>query len=90
MAYTFNVNQSWPDFASNMYYFKQQAKAAGWTVSSSGDGNLLYSSSSDIITVPTGTQPTPGSANNGLCWFVLKQPTGTRSLCIQRHNSNSA
>ena len=88
MTYTWDVNDP-SSFTGASALFKHKAllKAAGWTVTASGDGLSAFSSSSDIITQS-------GSGANGLnntsAWYVLQSPAGagTRQLEFQRGSSS--
>lgn len=73
---------------STWWYIKEIMKSAGWTVKSSGDGLALFSSTTDIITLPgTGA----GGMNNTNAWFRIQMPLVDgvrRELVMQRAASS--
>ncbi len=85
MAEAYSCNQITPDNGADaMFQFKQALKAVGWTVPKSSDGTTAVAA--DIIA--TGSSGITGLANNN-AWFVIKEPGGNRSYCVQRGTDNT-
>lgn len=84
MAYLLSNVESPPNSGllaqSRMFYFKNLLKSAGWSVTSSGDGISVYSSTGDILTgLSTGAS---GIANNR-SWFAIRSPDLANSFVFQ-------
>ncbi len=79
------------------WVLKSVMKSAGWTITQSGDGNAIFSTSGDVLTnISTNAalnafgEPTvknsPGIANsmrNQYAWFVVRSPVGGAEMCFQ-------
>lgn len=89
MAFTFSLNNVHSPQRA-LYELKEKLKAAGWTCQGSGDGDLLFSPSSDVLTTySTSTDPVPGAVTNRRAWWRLRDPNG-RELLFQHAAFNIA
>lgn len=86
MAFLASVVYSAATSASSVLDFKRHLKTVGWTVTGSGDGLSLFSSSGDIIT-SGGTGA--GGLRNNRAWFALRSPDGANAFTFQNLDSTN-
>ena len=85
MAKITSVNNTPETGAEAMFEFKETLKLAGWTVPRSSDGTTYNASGDQISQAGSGAN---GMANNR-AWFVVQNPNGERSWCVQRSTASN-
>jgi hypothetical protein len=86
MTRLYSLNYTPNTGSDSIFHLKTLLKTAGWTVPKSADGTN-YSASTDIITASTAVYH---GLDNARSWFVIQQPSSSRSFCIQRNSATGA
>jgi hypothetical protein len=85
MAFQFSTNTIPATNAACVYLFITTLLAQGWTKPKDSDGTTYSSTGVQVTGAGVGAH----GLNNNSAWFVLVDPNGVRSLCLQRNGSGN-